>query len=234
MKIIPTILALALIPAGAYAGGYPDITIPELKSALTAGTVSVIDANGSASWQKGHIPRAIDFESCGGKLVTLLPQDKGALIVAYCGGPQCHAYEGAASAAEKLGYTNVRHLSAGITGWIKAGEPKEKGPLAVTDDETATPARNSVPAQSTIYGAMKDTVEDATSKIHLSRPASTLMFYGDLEAGCVATLGHTHCASGNGFSSGAYSQVNLGTDFRLGDGVSVGVQVQTIQCDRFR
>ena len=127
MKTITALLAFVLISVRVYAGGYPDITIPELKSDLAARTVTVIDANGSASWQKGHIPGAIDFEASGGALATLLPQDKGALIVAYCGGPQCHAYEAAASAAEKLGYTNVKHLSAGITGWIKAGEPAEKG-----------------------------------------------------------------------------------------------------------
>ena len=47
------------------------------------------------------------------------------LIVAYCGGPRC-AYKRAAGAAEKLGHTNVKHLSAGISGWLKAGEKAEK------------------------------------------------------------------------------------------------------------
>ena len=57
----------------------------------------------------------------------LLPKDKGALIVAYCGGPKCNAYKAAAKAAEKLGYTNVKQFGAGISGWKKAGEPTEKG-----------------------------------------------------------------------------------------------------------
>ena len=127
MKIILTLLALALIPVCSRAGEYPDISIPDLKSAVAAKTVTVIDANGSESWQKGHIPGAINFDGSGDKLAALLPQDKSALIVAYCGGPKCHAYEAAAKAAEKLGYTNVKHLSAGITGWTQAGEPTEKG-----------------------------------------------------------------------------------------------------------
>lgn len=126
MKKILTLLTLALISVQAYAAGFPDISIPELKSAIASKTVTLIDANGSESWQKGHIHGAINFEASGNNLAALLPKDKGALIVAYCGGPQCHAYEAAAKAAEKLGYTNVKHLSAGISGWTKAGEQTEK------------------------------------------------------------------------------------------------------------
>ena len=32
------------------------------------------------------------------------------------------AYQSAAKAAEKLGYKNVKHLVAGISGWQEAGE----------------------------------------------------------------------------------------------------------------
>ncbi|MFM8357902.1 MAG: rhodanese-like domain-containing protein [Verrucomicrobiota bacterium] len=46
--------------------------------------------------------------------------------MAYCGGPRCSAYKAAAEAAQKLGYKNVKHMSAGISGWNKAGEATEK------------------------------------------------------------------------------------------------------------
>jgi rhodanese-related sulfurtransferase len=36
------------------------------------------------------------------------------------------AYKSAATKAEELGYTNVKHLSAGISGWKEAGEKTEK------------------------------------------------------------------------------------------------------------
>ncbi len=110
-----------------YAAEVPDITIPELKAAIAAGKVVVIDADGTESYQKGHIPGAINYETSKGKLATLLPKDKAALVVAYCGGPKCKAYQKAAAAAKELGYTNVKHLSAGISGWTKAGEPTAKG-----------------------------------------------------------------------------------------------------------
>ena len=39
----------------------------------------------------------------------------------------CGAYAAAAKKAKELGYTNVKHLSAGISGWKKAGEKTEAG-----------------------------------------------------------------------------------------------------------
>ena len=123
--IIPAIAALLVVSA--YAGQCPDITVPELKAAISAKTVVLLDANGSDKWAKGHIPGAIDFSAAQDKLASVLPKDKTALVVAYCGGPKCRAYEGAAKAAEKLGYTNVKHLTAGISGWNEAGEKTESG-----------------------------------------------------------------------------------------------------------
>ena len=105
---------------------YPDVSIKELKSALKDKKVTVIDVNGSDSYKDGHIPGAIDFEANAEKLEKVLPKDKDALIVAYCGGPQCNAYQAAAKKAVAMGYKNVKHLSAGISGWKDAGEKVEK------------------------------------------------------------------------------------------------------------
>jgi rhodanese-related sulfurtransferase len=126
MKKLLLCCAAALAAAAVCAGEYPDIKIPELKSAIAAKKVTLLDANGTESWQKGHIPGAIDFEANKGKLASLLPKDKSALVVAYCGGPKCGAYQAAAKAAEKLGYTNIRRLTAGISGWQEARETMEK------------------------------------------------------------------------------------------------------------
>jgi rhodanese-related sulfurtransferase len=132
MKKFLGFAASLFLAATMYAGDVPnvkvpDITIPELKAAIQAGKVTLLDANGTKAWKKGHIPGAIDFKASEEKLASLLPADKNALVVAYCGGPKCTAYKAAAAAAEKLGYTNVKHLRAGISGWQKAGEQMEKG-----------------------------------------------------------------------------------------------------------
>ena len=109
---------------------YPDITIKELKAAIEKNKVTVIDVNGTDSYRDGHIPGAINFEATQDKLEKVLPKDKDALVVAYCGGPQCMAYQAAAKKAVAMGYTNVRHLSAGISGWKSAGERTEKADKA--------------------------------------------------------------------------------------------------------
>ena len=127
MKKLFALFAAALFAANIYAAEFPNISIPELKSAIATGSVTVIDVNGSKSYKKGHIPTAIDFDAHQKNLENKLPQDKDALVVAYCGGPKCMAYREAARAAEKLGYKNVKHLSAGISGWKQAGEKMEKG-----------------------------------------------------------------------------------------------------------
>ena len=126
MKKLLTILATLVVAATVQAGEYPDISITELKSAIKEKKVTVIDVNGSDSYQSGHVPGAIDFEAKRGELAKALPQDKNALVVAYCGGPTCGAYAAAAKAAKELGYTNVKHMSAGISGWKEAGEKTEK------------------------------------------------------------------------------------------------------------
>jgi rhodanese-related sulfurtransferase len=125
MKKIIALTIASLVAFAVYAAEYKDITIKELKSDISSQKVTLLDANGTQSWEKGHIPGAINFFAKQDYLGTILPRDKGALIVAYCAGPKCKAYQAAAKAAEKLGYTNIRHLSAGIEGWKDAGEKME-------------------------------------------------------------------------------------------------------------
>ena len=128
MKKLLAILSCVLVSASfSFAGEYPDISITEMKGLIKSGKVTVLDVMGSGSYKKGHVPGAIDFKGNAKTISVLLPKDKGALIVAYCGGPSCKAYKAAAKAAEDLGYTNVKHMSAGISGWLQAGEKTDKG-----------------------------------------------------------------------------------------------------------
>src|SRR5438105_12723472 len=127
MKKLLTLLAATLLTGSLYAGEFPDISITEVKALAQSKKAVIIDVNGTESYQKGHIPGALNFDKVSGKLAKALPKDKNALIVAYCGGPKCKAYQAAATAAEKLGYKNIKHMSAGISGWQAAGEKTEKG-----------------------------------------------------------------------------------------------------------
>jgi rhodanese-related sulfurtransferase len=124
-RIIPVLAACAFTTLAALAGEFPEISIPELKSAIAEKKATVIDVNGTDSYKAGHIPTALNFEAAKDNLDKKLPADKNALIVAYCGGPSCEAYTAAAKKAKELGYTNVKHLVAGISGWKAAGEKTE-------------------------------------------------------------------------------------------------------------
>jgi len=124
MKKLLAACAIALVSLTAQAGEYADIGLADLKAAMAAKKVALVDVNGDDSFKEGHIPGAVAFEGKE-KLAKQLPADKGALVVAYCSGPQCSAYKSAAKAAESLGYTNVKHFGAGIRGWKAAGEKTE-------------------------------------------------------------------------------------------------------------
>lgn len=140
MRHIVLVLATAILPFAAMAPSWsaepkaaeaaahatPDISKAELDKAVAAKQVTLLDCNGSDSFASGHIPGAIDFEAHGKDLAAHLPKDKQALVVAYCGGPQCGAYKSGAEAAKALGYTNVKHFSEGTSGWKKAGGTLQK------------------------------------------------------------------------------------------------------------
>lgn len=124
MKHLLIVLSAAvLVTVNAMAGAFPDISLSDLKAAMAKKDVTIIDVNGTASYDKGHIPGAIDYVANKGDLASKLPADKNALVVAYCGSEQCGAYAKAASAAKELGYTNVQHFKSGLAGWKSAGEP---------------------------------------------------------------------------------------------------------------
>jgi rhodanese-related sulfurtransferase len=102
------------------------ISHADLAAAIGAKSVTLLDVNGTESFEEGRIPGAIDYISNKARLAELLPRDKNALVVAYCGNEYCSAYKAAATAALELGYTNVKHYAPGIDGWKKSGAKVEK------------------------------------------------------------------------------------------------------------
>lgn len=126
MKKLIALLVTAVFAVSVFAGEYPDISIKEVKSLSESKKATIIDVNGTESYNAGHVPGALDYTAIKSDLASKLPKDKNALIVAYCGNPKCQAYQAAASAATKLGYKNVKHMSAGIAGWKEAGMKTEK------------------------------------------------------------------------------------------------------------
>ena len=97
----------------------------------------VIDARPKIKkYDKGHIPGALSMPTSQfDKMKGLLPADKGALIVFYCGGLKCALSHKNAFKAEKLGYTNIKVFAKGYPNWkevygagpktAKKAEPKK-------------------------------------------------------------------------------------------------------------
>lgn len=127
MKKLIATLATVVFAASIFAGEFPDISVKEVKALSESKKAVIIDVNGTESFKEGRVPGALNYEAIKDKLARVLPADKNTPIVAYCGSPRCKAYRAAAEAAAKLGYTNVKHMSAGIKGWRDAGEKQDKG-----------------------------------------------------------------------------------------------------------
>jgi len=102
------------------------ITRDELKAAIGAGTVTVVDALGGDYYAKQHLPGALALAP--GDVDALAPAvlpDKGAAIVTYCTGPSCPNSGQVADRLTVLGYAHVRKYSGGIEDWVAAGLPTE-------------------------------------------------------------------------------------------------------------
>ena len=102
------------------------ITRDELKAAIGAGTVTVVDALGGDYYAKQHLPGAValvpgDVDA----LARAVLPDNGADIVTYCTGPSCPNSGQVADRLTALGYGRVRKYRDGIEDWVAAGLPTE-------------------------------------------------------------------------------------------------------------
>ncbi len=127
MKKFFALLAATLVTASVYAGEFADISPADVLTAATTKSAVIIDANSPDSYKAGHVPGALSWATIKSDLAASLPADKNTLIIAYCGNPKCGAYLQAAKAAKELGYTNIKHMPAGIAGWNDAKLPMEAG-----------------------------------------------------------------------------------------------------------
>jgi rhodanese-related sulfurtransferase len=68
---------------------------------------------------KGHIPGAVSIPFTEFDQKTdLLPKDKNALLIFYCGGLECKLSHKSAKKAEALGYKNVKVFAKGFPEWM--------------------------------------------------------------------------------------------------------------------
>jgi rhodanese-related sulfurtransferase len=109
-----------------YEKQFPLISRTELEKAIRDKSVVLIDANSAKTYAAGHIPGALNYTNAGKSFASLLPADKKAFFVAYCGEPGCQAWCKAADELNRLGYKNVKHYKGGLKEWKAAGLAIEK------------------------------------------------------------------------------------------------------------
>lgn len=106
--------------------GLEAVSPDSLNKMITNDQVTVLDVNARQSWMKAHVPGALHLNTAG-YAESDLPADKEATLIFYCSNPMCRKAPNAARKAEKMGYKNVKVMSAGISGWLSARLPTEAG-----------------------------------------------------------------------------------------------------------
>src|SRR3954465_14243591 len=95
--------------------GLKTVSPKKLHQVMREGDVTIFDVNSRASWRKARVPGAQNIEP-GAYNERDLPAKKSSALVFYCSNPWCMKAPKAARRARKMGYDNVRVMSAGIRG----------------------------------------------------------------------------------------------------------------------
>lgn len=105
---------------------FGQLTIQQVSALLSRDAASVFDANSRDEWVRRHVPGAkwVEFSAFAARD---LPASKDRPLVFYCYNKMCLASHQAARRALELGYTSVFVMPEGIQGWVKAGNPTDKG-----------------------------------------------------------------------------------------------------------
>lgn len=101
-----------------------EISLEELLSIMNSGDkYYLFDARPAKRFGGGHIPTSVTAFPKDKNFLNLLPEDKTALVVFFCGGPTCPYTGKAVAKAQKAGYTNLKGFQAGMPAWKKAKLP---------------------------------------------------------------------------------------------------------------
>lgn len=119
------VVTLSYVRVAFSADDIPQVTADELKKMIESKKTDflVVDVQPKGVWDISHIKGAINFPwSADLKSPGRLPRDK--MLIFYC---DCAHEEDSTSTAtqvkQKFGYTNVRTLKGGWSGWQKLGYP---------------------------------------------------------------------------------------------------------------
>ena len=124
------IMILAALSVQAAEQEFKVVLTDDLKALLDEQKHMVlIDARTKEEYQEAHISGAISIpEKNFDESISLLPSDKGSLLVFYCNGVKCGKSKKAARKADDLGYKNILIYSEGFPVWEEKGLKIVPGP----------------------------------------------------------------------------------------------------------
>lgn len=100
----------------------------------TRDDVTIIDSRPARKYDAGHVPGAINIpDTLFDRKADLLPEDKGRLLIFYCGGVECPLSHKSAFKAETLGHTNIKVFAEGDPAWMEAGNLVSISEVAVKE-----------------------------------------------------------------------------------------------------
>ena len=166
--------------------GVGEIKTAELVALLEKDPqVFLVDSRPFPRYQQAHLPGAhsIPQAKLEKEQAAVLPADKNAPLIFYCGGVTCPFSPASAAIAKDLGYTNVMVYHEGEPEWTKAGLP------AYSDDEyilngnvVVLDIRNPEVAQlGRIKGAYNIPYEQLFDKLNDVARNAPLVLYGNQE-----------------------------------------------------
>lgn len=103
------------------------ISREDLLHALSANTITLLEALPAAHYAAEHLPGAINVpgELTAEDAARIAPDLDRALVV-YCSGPGCSRSTVTAGALRRFGYADVRVYVGGKADWFAAGLPMER------------------------------------------------------------------------------------------------------------
>jgi molybdopterin/thiamine biosynthesis adenylyltransferase/rhodanese-related sulfurtransferase len=135
-------------------GRTPEIDVPTLETELKHGKHSaLIDVREADENSQGMIPGSVHIPRgfLESKIERTVP-DRDAPVVVYCASGNRSLF--AQRSLAELGYTNVRSLAGGFTGWKRAGLAWEQ-PLVLRADQEARYSRHTMLSEVGVAGQLK-------------------------------------------------------------------------------
>jgi rhodanese-related sulfurtransferase len=128
--VFTVVIMTAALSVQAAGPEFKVISTDQLKAMLDdKKDIVLIDSRTREEYQEAHIAEAISMpEKNFDEQITLLPQDKNALLIIYCNGVKCGKSKKAALKADAKGYKNLLIYSEGFPVWEEKGLKIVPGP----------------------------------------------------------------------------------------------------------